>query len=450
MKGYKLDAAGLTDRGIKRDHNEDAWAGPPSHLTKEQLATKGQIFVVADGVGGHLAGDVASQMAVEIIQQRYYADPSPDVASSLADAIQAASDRIGRESAAKVEQRGMSTTVTAAVLHRDRLTVANVGDSRAFLISAKEHKNSRVRQITIDHTWVEEQVQAGLINRKDAARHPQRNIITRSLGSDQELLIDIFEEQVELGDSVLLCSDGLSNMVAAREIGAIVHGGRNAQAIVRQLVDLANRRGAPDNVTAVLLSVQQSTVDIGKVRATAIILGFIAGVFAWVLLTSDDGKGTVHSPLSPLASPQPQSAIESTETQTQRQSSVSPVEPPHNPALPTSTPLPLDSTLPTPSLILPPSDAKLSPGEALVFSWQWQHKFEQEEKWRFIFELQSARSAAVLVRSEFPLNQRGFGLNEPLEPGEYEWRLWVEGDFRRGEAAERRLVVVEPTSKGQD
>ncbi len=310
MKQYKLDAAGLSDRGIKRDHNEDAWAGPPAQLKEEQLANKGWLYVVADGVGGHLDGDVASQIAVEIIQQQYYADPSPDVATSLTAAIQTASDLIGQEAAAKLEQRGMSTTVTAAVLRGERLIVANVGDSRTFLIPGKHsrERTEHVRQITTDHTWVEEQVQAGIITHEEAARHPQRNIITRSLGSDQKLYVDIFEEPVAPGDAVLLCSDGLSNMVTMDEIGSTVQAGRTPEATVRQLVELAKQRGAPDNVTAVLLKIQRPSAGIGQVRSMAIVLGLIAGVLAWVLLTQNGERQPV-SPLSPLSPLPPTSSL---------------------------------------------------------------------------------------------------------------------------------------------
>ncbi len=313
MKRFKLDAAGLSDRGMKRDHNEDAWSGPPAELTEGQLAAKGRLYVVADGVGGHLAGDVASAMAVAIIQQQYYADPTPDIPTRLANAIRMAGDRIGQQSATNQDQRGMSTTVTAAVLHGDRLFVANVGDSRTYLIPGKHSKGhgTEAQQITTDHTWVEEQVQAGLITREQAARHPHRNIITRSLGNDQFLTIDIFEEQVRPGDRVLLCSDGLSNMVTAREIGAIVRRGRDADAIVHELVALANERGAPDNVTAVLLDIKPSRSRLGSPPAI-LISGALLGVLAWVLLTRGEPAGAPPSTPVPSATFPPSASIAGT------------------------------------------------------------------------------------------------------------------------------------------
>ncbi len=268
-----LDIAALTDVGIKRDHNEDSWSGPPSSLTPKQRADKGQLYVVADGVGGHQAGDRASALATEIIQQRYYIDPASDVATSLLMAIYAANAQIMHDGAARLDQRGMSTTTTAAVLRGNELTVANVGDSRTYLIR-QEH----VRQVTVDHSWVETQVQAGLIPREAAAHHPHRNIITRSLGGDVEPQVDIFEELVGPDDSVLLCSDGLSNMVSDQEIRDIVNQDKDANAIVHELIELARQRGAPDNVTAVLLKVGRAQ---GHPRQTWVIRSLLIALILW-------------------------------------------------------------------------------------------------------------------------------------------------------------------------
>jgi protein phosphatase len=250
MKRYLLDVAGLSDQGVKREHNEDAWSAPHPHLASGQIAAKGQLYVVADGVGGHLAGDVASRMAVEIVQQHYYADASLDAADSLKAAIQAANTKIYQEASTQSARRGMRTTVTAAVFCGGQLTVANVGDSRTYLI-----RQGAARQLTDDHTWVEEQVKGGVITQEEAKRHPHRNIITRSLGGKNAPRIDVFEKDVGPGDEVLLCSDGLSNLVSDDEIGAIVGRGWTAEAVVKELIALAIERGAPDNVTAVLISI---------------------------------------------------------------------------------------------------------------------------------------------------------------------------------------------------
>jgi len=273
MTQYVLDIAALTDVGIKRDHNEDSWSGPPESLTPKQRADKGQLYVVADGVGGHQAGDMASALAAETIQQRYYTDPAPDVSTSLLTAIQAANAQIVHDAGARLDQRGMSTTTTAVVLRGDELTVANVGDSRTYLIH-QEH----ARQVTVDHSWVEEQVRAGLIPQEAAAHHPHRNIITRSLGGEIEPQVDIFEEQVRPGDRVLLCSDGLSNMVSDQEIRDIVNQDKDADAVVHELIELARQRGAPDNVTAVLLKIGHAQ---GRSRQTWAIRSLLIALILW-------------------------------------------------------------------------------------------------------------------------------------------------------------------------
>ena len=250
MKRFLIDVAGISDRGLKRDHNEDVWSAPHPDLAPEQIAAKGRLFIVADGVGGHQAGDVASTMAVEIIQQQYYADPSPEIVASLTAAIQTANEQIEAEASARPARRGMGTTVTAVVLRGDGLTVVNVGDSRTYLI-----RKGHVRQITHDHTWVEEQVYTGRLTREEASKHPHRNIITRSLGARRDLEIDVFEEHVRPGDSLLLCSDGLSNMLSDQEIGDLISHAWTAEAAVTELIELTLKRGAPDNVTAVVITI---------------------------------------------------------------------------------------------------------------------------------------------------------------------------------------------------
>jgi serine/threonine protein phosphatase PrpC len=287
MTQYVLDVAGLSDRGVKRNNNQDAWLAPPADLASQQITTKGLLYVVADGVGGHLAGEVASAMAVETIQQSYYADPSSDVAAGLTAAIQVANEQICHKAADKLEWHGMGSTVTAAVLRGGELTVANVGDSRTYLIH-----EGHARQVTADHTWVEEQVRVGLITREEAAKHPQRNIITRSLGGDLELEVDIFEERVGSGDSVLLCSDGLSNLVPGSEIGVVVSQSKNANAAVNELIELAKQRGAPDNVTAVLLNIGRPHGGRGRMLAVLGILVGLALVAGILMLLIGNGLPT--------------------------------------------------------------------------------------------------------------------------------------------------------------
>jgi serine/threonine protein phosphatase PrpC len=432
MARYALDVAGLSDRGVRRDHNEDAWSLPPLDLTAGQMAAKGRLYVVADGVGGHQAGDVASKLAVEFIQQCYYADPTPDVAASLKAAIHASNQAINHEAADKLEQYGMGTTVTAAVVRGNELTVANVGDSRTYLI-----RKGHARQVTTDHTWVEEQVQIGLITRAEAAKHPQRNIITRSLGGQQKLYIDIFEEQLMPGDSVLLCSDGLSNTVSAPEIGASVSRSKSAKVAVHELVELARQRGAPDNVTAVVLKVKRARHRVGRLLVTLGVMGgltLLIGLLAPGILPRGAESASPVSKLRPGAS---------AATSLPTLAPATPTAPPL-PATPTTTLLPLDLTISQPELIWPAQGASVAAGQALLFSWQWEQQLAAEG-WRFVFDIRPAQDAPPLLREELPLNQRGFALSQPLEPGEYWWSVSLTGTYRRGEPATRRLVVVEPT-----
>lgn len=242
---------GQADRGLVRDKNEDAWLGPPP-LTPEVADAKGYLYIVADGVGGRNAGEFASKLATSIIQQFYYSDSNTEIATSLKAAIQEANRQIYHWAISEPSLFGMCTTVTAAVIKGDELIVANVGDSRAYLV-----RGAHAYQITVDHTWVEEQRQKGFLTDQEAATHPKRNIITRSLGEKLNVEIDLFRERLVPGDAVVLCTDGLSDLVAPEELAHIVINSGEPEGAVRQLIDLAKERGAPDNVTAVVIKIEQ-------------------------------------------------------------------------------------------------------------------------------------------------------------------------------------------------
>jgi serine/threonine protein phosphatase PrpC len=425
MKQYVLDAAGLSDRGVKREHNEDAWSSPPADLTSKQLAAKGRLYLVADGVGGHQAGDVASTMAAQIIQERYYADPSDDMAGSLTAAIQAANEQIDASAAARPERRGMGTTVTAVALRENEMIVANVGDSRTYLIRA-----GQARQLTADHTWVEEQVQAGLITREQADRHPQRNIITRSLGGMPELQVDIFEEQVQWGDSLLLCSDGLSNMVSDQEIGALLSQGRQARATVNELIRLAKQRGAPDNVTAVVLNLLRPARGGGaRLLLTAGILLGLGLIIGGLALRVMNPTATDENPISAQPTPKSGPVFSS-----------SPLGDPT--ALPSTSPIrsPLPVSIPPLELVWPAEDISLVAGDTITFAWNWDAALE-EEAGRFIFELQTSTNPQPILRQELPLGQRRYVVSHSLEPGRYLWTMSVSG-VAGGEASAGRLFLL--------
>lgn len=247
-KQLRLDPAQLTDVGRKRPHNEDnmAYVIPKD---PQAMARKGALFIVADGMGGHAAGEVASEIAVDTVSKVYYQDDSDDAPASLLRAIKRANALIHQRAAENMQRSGMGTTCVAAVLRGNIAYVANVGDSRAYFV-----RGGVVKQISQDHSWVEEQVRAGLLTREQARSHAQRNVITRCLGTQADVDVDIFSEQLEEGDVLVLCSDGLSGSINDDDIRAVVDQ-YQPQESVYHLVERANENGGPDNITAIVVRV---------------------------------------------------------------------------------------------------------------------------------------------------------------------------------------------------
>jgi len=250
----KASFVAQTDVGLKRDENED------SYLVDE----KNCVFIVADGMGGHAAGNLASRVAVEGIcayfqrlnpsssAQIFPYGSNPDLsetANKIANAVSAANDKI-RQIAGRNEQlSGMGTTVVCAVLDDRLITIGNVGDSRAYLF-----RQSGYRQITEDHSWVNEQLRKKLITAEDARTHPWRNVITRALGSRESIEVDIFEERVRGGDQILLCSDGLSSMVDDVSMFEILtDAGTTQEEKCDRLIEEAKKAGGSDNITLILI-----------------------------------------------------------------------------------------------------------------------------------------------------------------------------------------------------
>ena len=249
-KQLRLDVAQLTDVGRKRPHNEDnmAYVIPkdPQVMTK-----KGALFIVADGMGGHAAGEVASEIAVDTVSYAYYQEDNDDIAVSLVHAIKRANTLIHQRAAENMLRSGMGTTCVAGVLRGSTAYIANVGDSRTYLV-----RKGQVRQISQDHSWVAEQVRVGLLTEEQARSHAQRNVITRCLGTQADVEVDIFAEELEEGDSFILCSDGLSGFVTDDDLRAIVNQ-YVPQESVYHLVERANENGGPDNITAIVVRVQE-------------------------------------------------------------------------------------------------------------------------------------------------------------------------------------------------
>ena len=235
-----------SDRGPSRALNED-YADCFVAADEAQRRDKGAIFLVADGMGGHQAGEVASRMAVERVRQEYYADAAHEPGDSLVRAFKVANRALYDYALSDPSKAGMGTTLVAAVVLGRRVCVANVGDSRAYLISKKT-----ITQITKDHSWVEKQVQAGLLTREQAERHPQRNLITRALGAKASVEVDLFEGELHGGDVLLLCTDGLSGPLSERQMTRIVGSQPPTQAAA-QLVAQANVQGGEDNASAIVV-----------------------------------------------------------------------------------------------------------------------------------------------------------------------------------------------------
>ena len=269
-KQLRLDVAQLTDVGRKRPHNEDnmAYVIPKD---EQAMARKGALFIVADGMGGHAAGEVASEIAVDTVSKVYYQDDTYDVTTSLVQAIKRANALIHQRAAENLTRSGMGTTCVSIVTRGNMAYIANVGDSRAYRV-----RRGQVQQISQDHSWVEEQVRAGLLTRDQARAHSQRNVITRCLGTQSDVEIDIFTERLEEGDSLILCSDGLSGYISDDDLRVIVDQ-YVPQESVYHLVERANENGGPDNITAIVIRVLEVGVEPPDVRHPVSVGGREAG-----------------------------------------------------------------------------------------------------------------------------------------------------------------------------
>jgi PPM family protein phosphatase len=233
-----LVSAAVTDRGQTRERNEDA------------MLSGEAVFAVADGMGGHLAGDVAAATAllpIEALDGRVFADGA-SARAALLDAILAANAAVVRKAADEPGLRGMGTTLTATIVEGRRLHVGHVGDSRAYLI-----RDGAMTQLTRDHTLVAHLVEKGQITEEEAAKHPHRSIVTRAIGVDVDIEIDTMTIELEDGDEILICSDGLTGPVEDGEILDTLIENEDVEDAAHALIDLANAHGGPDNITVVLL-----------------------------------------------------------------------------------------------------------------------------------------------------------------------------------------------------
>lgn len=236
-----INAFSLTDIGRRRQLNQDF-----VFTSTFRVGALPNLFVVADGMGGHKAGDYASRCGVETIVEEIVKSTSGEPGDILRAAISKANERIRTKASEDENMVGMGTTCVAATVKDNILVVANVGDSRLYLI------NSQLKQITRDHSLVEEMIRMGGLDRDSARNHPDKNIITRALGAEDSVMPDFFEVDVSEGDIVLMCSDGLTNMVDDGEIFRIVSGEGTLENKAQTLIDRANENGGKDNIAVLL------------------------------------------------------------------------------------------------------------------------------------------------------------------------------------------------------
>ena len=247
----ELRVSGLTDVGLARKHNEDCY----------EIDRDRYLFVVADGMGGHSHGEVASRIAVDTIKDFVQRDDQDGGRFSAGDELKEHSNLLRdavRNAHAKVlsaiqgdgSLQGMGTTVVGLLVEDRTGALAHVGDSRAYRL-----REGRFELLTQDHTWVHEQVLAGYLSEEQARHHPLKNVVTRALGSEKEVLVDLQEIELRPGDVYLICSDGLTTMLSDDEIASVVESGDSLDDTCRKLVQSANDRGGLDNITVILVAV---------------------------------------------------------------------------------------------------------------------------------------------------------------------------------------------------
>ena len=232
----------VTDIGRKRQLNQDF-----VYSSDEPVGNLPNVYIVADGMGGHQAGDYASKCTVETMVREIRGCFEKSPIRILSKAIRIANDQVRKKAREDESLLGMGTTVVAATCLGKYLQVANVGDSRLYII------NDEVRQITRDHSLVEEMVRMGGIDREAARNHPDKNIITRAIGARDTIEIDFFHEELKSGDIVLMCSDGLTNMLEDEEIGRILRSQGTIEERAEELIEAANQNGGRDNIAVIVI-----------------------------------------------------------------------------------------------------------------------------------------------------------------------------------------------------
>ncbi len=348
MKGYRSDRLHVcqkTDQGRKRTHNEDSVLAYGLDIPETGEANlRGRLYMVADGMGGHSAGEIASSIAVNTIGQLYYESDFVDIETTLRQVVEDANQWIYERSQSTPREQGMGTTVAAAVVRGNELYTAHVGDSRIYLI-----RDGRIVFVTEDHSLVKEQVRNGILTAEEAQRSPMRHVITRSLGNAPEVKVETHRLDLEDGDIVVLCSDGLWEPVGDEGIIKYVtqYIWNTPELACESLIEAANRAGGPDNISAIVIGVgrerpfgtptqveegyeeKEEPVEIGEVplphgtgvrpRSSifkvgvlllALVLWSMAVALTTLALTRNKALGPTPIPIAGLTTPNPTSLPE--------------------------------------------------------------------------------------------------------------------------------------------
>ncbi|MCC8142058.1 MAG: Stp1/IreP family PP2C-type Ser/Thr phosphatase [Lachnospiraceae bacterium] len=237
-----MKVCSLTDIGVRREMNQDYFFS-----SEEPVGALPNLFIVADGMGGHNGGEIASKNVVETMCAVAQKTRKIKIANILTECVEKANKDLRAYADEHTEMKGMGTTTVAAVISDHTLFAANVGDSRMYVVGEE------IRQITSDHSLVQEMVRRGEIDEELARVHPDKNIITRAVGASDKIKVDIFEETLAQGELILLCSDGLTNMVEDDEILQVLHRPKDLESNTEYLVELANEHGGKDNITVITI-----------------------------------------------------------------------------------------------------------------------------------------------------------------------------------------------------
>lgn len=232
----------MTDTGVWRTMNQDYF-----FTSDTPVGNLPNLFIVSDGMGGHKAGEYASRYTVERVVASSSRNTSKNPVKILREAIEKANEILVMEAGSDESKQGMGTTIVAATIAKGKMCVANVGDSRLYVVG------DTIRQITKDHSYVAEMVRRGEVDPKDANMHPDKNIITRAVGASDKIQTDFFEVDLEEGNIILMCSDGLTNMVTDDEICRIIREASGLSEAGKNLINEANKNGGSDNITVVLV-----------------------------------------------------------------------------------------------------------------------------------------------------------------------------------------------------